>query len=50
MGEMRNKKTVVGKSEGKRPLRIPKRRWENNIKIFVKEIGCGLGGGGLLSK
>jgi hypothetical protein len=28
----------VGKREGKRPLQRPKRGWEDNIKIFIKEI------------
>jgi hypothetical protein len=31
-------KIMVGKSEGKRPLEIPKRRWDNSIKIDLKEI------------
>jgi transcription termination factor 2 len=30
---------LVGKSEGKRPLRGPRRRWEDNIKIDLREIG-----------
>jgi hypothetical protein len=29
----------VGKPEGKRPLGRPRRRWENNIKIDLREIG-----------
>jgi hypothetical protein len=28
------------KSEGKRSLWGPKRRWEDNIKVSLKEIGC----------
>jgi hypothetical protein len=28
----------VGKPEGKRPLGRPKRRWENNFKMDLKEI------------
>jgi hypothetical protein len=32
-------KIVVGKSEGKRPLRRPRHRWVNNIKIDLGEIG-----------
>jgi hypothetical protein len=32
---------VVGKSEGKRPLRRPRRRWEGNIKMDLQEVGCG---------
>jgi hypothetical protein len=27
--------------EGKRPLGRPKRRWVDNIKMDVREIGCG---------
>jgi hypothetical protein len=32
-------KILVGKPEGKRPLRIPRRRWKDNIKIYLSEIG-----------
>jgi hypothetical protein len=32
---------LVGKPEGKRPLRIPRRRWVDNIKIDLLEIGWG---------
>jgi len=32
---------MVGKPEGKRPLRRPRRRWENNIKMDPQEVGCG---------
>jgi len=32
---------LVGKSEGKRPLRRPKRRWEDSIKMYLQEVGCG---------
>jgi hypothetical protein len=31
----------VGKPEGKRPLRRPRRRWVNNIKMDLREIGWG---------
>jgi hypothetical protein len=31
----------VGKPEGKRPLGRPRRRWKNNIKIDIQEVGCG---------
>ena len=27
--------------EGKRPLGRPRRRWEDNIKIDLREVGCG---------
>jgi hypothetical protein len=30
---------LVGKSEGKRPLGISKHRWEDDIKVDIKEIG-----------
>ena len=29
-----------GKPEGKRPLGRPRRRWENNIKMDLTEVGC----------
>jgi hypothetical protein len=32
---------LVGNPEGKRPLRRPKRRWEDGIKMYIREIGCG---------
>jgi len=32
---------LVGKPEGKRPLRRPRRRWEDNIKMDHQEVGCG---------
>ena len=28
-------------SEGKRPLGRPRRRWEDNIKMDLQEVGCG---------
>ena len=31
---------LVGKPEGKRPLGKPRRRWENNIKMDFREVGC----------
>jgi hypothetical protein len=31
----------VGKPEGKIPLGRPRRGWENNIKMDLKEVGCG---------
>jgi len=31
----------VGKLEGKRPLGRPRRRWEDNIKMNLQEVGCG---------
>ena len=32
---------LVGKPEGKRPLGRTKRRWEDNIKMDLQEVGCG---------
>jgi hypothetical protein len=32
---------LVGKPEGKRPLGRPRRRWEDNIKVDLREIGWG---------
>ena len=32
---------LVGKPERKRPLGRPRRRWEDNIKMDVQEVGCG---------
>jgi len=44
MGEDRGVQTVlVGKSEGKRPLGRPRRRWEDNIKMDIQEVGGGRG-------
>jgi hypothetical protein len=40
MGETRNAYTIlVGKPEGKRPLGRPTRRWVDNIKMVLREIG-----------
>ena len=33
-------RVLVGKPEGKGPLGRPRRRWENNIKMDLKEVGC----------
>ena len=41
MGERRGiYKFLVGKPEGKRPLGRPRRRWEDNIKMDLQEVGC----------
>ena len=32
---------LVGKPEGKRPLGQPRRRWEDNIKLDLQEVGGG---------
>ena len=34
---------LVGKPEGKRPLGRPRRRWEDNIKMDLQEVGRGRG-------
>ena len=42
MGERRGVyRVLVGKPEGKRPLGNPRRRWEDNIKMDLQEVGCG---------
>jgi hypothetical protein len=42
MGEERGAYNIlVGRLEGKRPLGRPRRRWENNIKVDLREIGFG---------
>jgi len=33
---------LVGKPEGKRTLRRSRRRWEDNIKMDLQEVGCGV--------
>ena len=44
MGEDRGvHRVLVGKSEGKRPLGRPRRRWEDNIKMDLQELGVGRG-------
>jgi len=35
-------RVLVGKTEGKRPLGRPRHRWEDNIKMDIKEMGCGV--------
>jgi hypothetical protein len=32
-------RVLVGRPEGKRPLGRPRRRWEDNIKLDLREIG-----------
>ena len=34
-------RVIVGKPEGKRPLGRPRRRWEDNIKMDLQEVGGG---------
>jgi hypothetical protein len=43
MGEGRNVyRVLVGNPEGKRPLGRPRRRWEDGIKMDLREIGWGV--------
>jgi hypothetical protein len=39
--EVRCIQGLVGKPEGSRQRGRPRRRWEDNINIYVREIGCG---------
>ena len=40
MGEGRGvHRVLVGKPEGKTPLGRPRRRWEDNIKMDLREVG-----------
>jgi hypothetical protein len=59
MGEERKvDKVLVGKPEGKTPLGRPRRRWEDGVRMDLREIGLGVSigfdwlrigtGGGLL--
>ena len=42
MGERKGVyRVLMVKPEGKRPLGSPRRRWENNIKMELQEVGCG---------
>ena len=44
MGEGRGvHRVLVGKPEGKRPLGKPRRRWEDNIKTDLQDVGGGCG-------
>jgi hypothetical protein len=39
--EIKVHKVLVGKPEGKRPLGRPRRRWEDGIRMDLREIGLG---------
>jgi len=42
MGEERGVyRVLVGKPEGKRPLGKPRRKWVDNIRMDLQEVGCG---------
>ena len=34
-------RVLVGKPEGNRPLGRPRRRWVDNIRMDLQEVGCG---------
>jgi hypothetical protein len=34
-------RVLVGRPEGRRPLGRPRRRWEDNIRMDLREVGCG---------
>ena len=34
-------RVLVGKPEGRRPLGKPRRRWVDNIRMDLQEVGCG---------
>ena len=36
-------RVLVGKPEGKKPLGRPRRRWEDNVKMDLQEVGRGCG-------
>jgi hypothetical protein len=43
MGERRGAyRALVGKPEGRRPLGRPRLRWEDNIKMDLREVGWGV--------
>jgi hypothetical protein len=35
-------RVLVGKPEGKRPFGRPRHRWEDDIKMDLQEVGCGV--------
>ena len=39
--EMGLYRVLLGKPEGKRPLGRPRRRWVDNIRMDLQEVGCG---------
>jgi hypothetical protein len=42
MGERRGAcRALVGEPEGRRPLGRPRRRWEDNIRLDLREVGWG---------
>ena len=42
MEQSRNAYRILeGKPEGKRPIGEPRLRWEENIKMYLRKVGCG---------
>jgi hypothetical protein len=41
MGEVRSAYILVGRPKGRRPLGRPRRRWEDNIRMDLREVGFG---------
>jgi hypothetical protein len=42
MGEGRSVyRVLLGKPERKRPLGTTRRRWDDNIRMYLQEVGCG---------
>jgi hypothetical protein len=41
-------RVLMEKPEGRRPLERPRHRWEDNIKMDLREMGWGAGTGGRL--
>ena len=35
-------KILTGKPAGKRPLGMPRHKWEDNIRMYLKEIGINM--------
>ena len=34
-------RVLVGKPKGRRPIESPRRRWVDNIRMDIQEVGCG---------
>ena len=51
MGEKRGAyRVLAGKPEGNRPLGRPRRRWVDNIRMDLQEVGCGYMDGFVLAQ
>jgi len=42
LARMEKRRILMGKPEGKRPLRKPRRKWKDNIKMDLQEVGYGV--------